>query len=378
MLVLAENRKHRHFGVVADAFEEIRAARPEMAAPRALMRQRQLAGDCDQRVGVLVRARHRHRKEQPLGIGMTDRAEYVRDRAGLDRLAGIHHRHRIAGLEDQPEIVRDEQHRRPQPLAQILDEFDDAGLHRDVERRRRLVEDQEFGVAQQRHRDHHALLLAARQLVRIGPHHPLGVRQPDRFDHFDRPPLGLGARDLVVTQRRLHQLPADPHGWIERGHRLLIDHRDLGAADFAHLAFRQSGDVAALEADGALGHAADLRQIAHHRQRDRRFAASGLADQPHRGAGHHLAREIHHRGDFAGAREEGNAEIVDFQDRIHRPQSLSDCSRRASASRLSPRTNDIIASAGGRAGWMNSRMNRLDSLIIVPQSGLSGGMPSPK
>ena len=103
-----------------------------------------------------------------------------------------------------------------------------------------------------------------------------------------------------------------------------------------------------------------------------------LADESHRLTGHHLAGKIHHRGDFGRAREEGNAEIVDFEDRIHRRQSRSDCSRSASASRLSPRTNDIIASAGGRAGWMNSRMNRLDSLIIVPQSGLSGGMPSPK
>ena len=323
-----------------------------MAAFRALMRQWQLAGYRDQRVGILVRAGHRHREEQALRIGMADRAEDVRYRARLDRLAGIHHGHRIAGLEDEPEIVRDEQHRRAQASAQILDEFDDAGLHRHVERRRRLVEYQEFGVAQQRHRDHHALLLAARQLVRIGPHHPLGIGQPDRLDHFDRAPLGFGFAHLVVDQRRLHQLPADPHGWIERGHRLLIDHRDLGAANPAHFLLGERRDVASLELDLTLRHAADLRQIAHHRQRDGRFAASGFADESHRLTGHHLAGKIHHRGDFGRAREEGNAEIVDFEDRIHRRQSRSDCSRSASASRLSPRTNDIIASAAGRAGWM--------------------------
>ncbi len=60
------------------------------------------------------------------------------------------------------------------------------------------------------------------------------------------------------------------------------------------------------------------------------------------------------------------------------PQARSDCSRIASASRFRPRTKDIIASAGASAGWTKMRMNGLASLIIVPQSGLSGGMPRPK
>ncbi len=59
-------------------------------------------------------------------------------------------------------------------------------------------------------------------------------------------------------------------------------------------------------------------------------------------------------------------------------QSRSDCSRIASASRFRPRTKDIIASAGASAGCQKMRMNGDDSLIIVPQSGLSGGMPRPK
>ncbi len=79
-----------------------------------------------------------------------------------------------------------------------------------------------------------------------------------------------------------------------------------------------------------------------------------FADQSHRLAGHDPARKIHDRRDFAGADEERNAQAVDFEDGIgHAPhhQSRSDCSRIASASRLRPSTKDIIASAGGSAGW---------------------------
>ncbi len=41
-------------------------------------------------------------------------------------------------------------------------------LHGDVERRRRLVGDEEIGTIGERHGDHHALALAARELMRIG------------------------------------------------------------------------------------------------------------------------------------------------------------------------------------------------------------------
>jgi hypothetical protein len=43
----------------------------------------------------------------------------------------------------------------------------DLRLDRHVERGRRLVGDQQAGLAGQRHRDHHALAHAARELVRV-------------------------------------------------------------------------------------------------------------------------------------------------------------------------------------------------------------------
>ena len=67
----------------------------------------------------------------------------------------------------QPQIVRDEEVRELQPLLQIHQQVDHLRLHRDVERRHRLVEDDERRVERERARQADALPLAAAELVRI-------------------------------------------------------------------------------------------------------------------------------------------------------------------------------------------------------------------
>ena len=66
------------------------------------------------------------------------------------------------------------------PLAlQLLDQVDDLRLDRHVERRDRLVGDDEVRIGGQRARDADALLLPAGELVRIAVDEPLA--QPDRL-----------------------------------------------------------------------------------------------------------------------------------------------------------------------------------------------------
>ena len=55
----------------------------------------------------------------------------------------------------------------PRSRIELAQQREDLRLHRHVERRGRLVGDQQFGIAGQRHGDHGALAHAARQLVRI-------------------------------------------------------------------------------------------------------------------------------------------------------------------------------------------------------------------
>ena len=85
----------------------------------------------------------------------------------LDDAPGIHHRDAVADFGDDAEIVGDEQDAHAALALQALQQVEDLGLDGDVERRRRLVGDQQRRVAGQRHGDHGALAHAARQFVRI-------------------------------------------------------------------------------------------------------------------------------------------------------------------------------------------------------------------
>ena len=144
-----------------------------------------------------------------------------------------------------------------------------------------------FGIARQRHGDHHALAHAARELVRIGVHAALRLGDVDAAQHLDRPVHRLAARHALVQRDRLADLAADRQQRVERGHRLLEDHRDLVAADVLHLALRSSSSrltpskriAPPTMRPGGFG---DQPQD---RQRGDALAAAGLADHAQRLAG---------------------------------------------------------------------------------------------
>ena len=82
-----------------------------------------------------------------------------------------------------------------------------------------------------------------------------------------------------MNEQRLHHLLADRQDRVERGHRLLEDHRDVAAADLAHLFRRERQQIAAVERDAALRHPPGLGEQAHDGERGDRLAAAGLADE---------------------------------------------------------------------------------------------------
>ena len=290
------------------------------------MWQGEIAGDRDQRAGVLVRTGQRDRPEQRLRIGVLHFVEHILDAAPLNRLTGIHHADAVTGFQDQPKVVTDEQHRGAVFFTEVFDEFDHRSLHRHVERGGRFVEDQKCGLRHQRHGDDDALLLPAGKLVRIAFQHPFGVGQFHVADHFEGALIRLFLTDAFMDHRHFHQLAADLHGGVEGGHRLLIDHRDFRPADFPQAFGRHGVHFLALELDRPADDAAVHAQILHDAQRHGGFAAAALAHQPKRFARHDGGREIHHGGDFAQAGEEGNGQLVDFEDRLlcHRIHSSAD------------------------------------------------------
>ena len=117
----------------------------------------------------------------------------------------------------------------PNSLLQRAQQVEDLRLDGDVERGRRLVGDQQVRGAGQRHGDHHPLAHAARELVRIVARAAGRARgcRPGRAARARVGVRGLLADPLVLADR-LGDLVADREHRVERGHRLLEDHRDRG------------------------------------------------------------------------------------------------------------------------------------------------------
>ena len=241
--------------------------------------------------------------------------EDLLDRALLDLASGVHHHHALAHLGHHAEVVRDQHDRRAEPVLQVAHQVEDLRLDRHVQRRRRLVGDQQLRIARQRHRDHHPLAHAAGKLMRILAHPPLRRGNADQHQHLDRPLLGVARRQALVKLQRLADLPADRQHRVEAGHRLLEDHRDRVAADVAHLRLGDVEQVAALEADRAGDLAGRLLDQPQDRHRGDRLAAAGLADDARASRRHRRGTKPLDRAHHAVGRREMRLQVLDFQQR---------------------------------------------------------------
>mmetsp|Transcript_18259 Transcript_18259/g.28909 ORF Transcript_18259/g.28909 Transcript_18259/m.28909 type:complete len:656 (+) Transcript_18259:1222-3189(+) len=385
-------RKHRDgLVLVAQTVLEIVAAGAKVAAGRAFMGQGEVAGDRHQRGRILVSTGQGDRAKQGLCIRMLHLVKDLLDAAPFHSLAGVHHANPVAGFQNQAEVVRNKQHRSAVFLAQVFDQLDHRGLDRDIKSGGGLIQDQQGRLGHQRHGDHDPLLLTARKLVREAVQDPLGVRQFHIGDHLQGAGHCILLGHALVDHRHLGQLLADLHRRVQRSHRLLIDHGDLGAANVAQLFGAHLLQVAALELDGAADDAAVLAQILHNAEGNGGFATAALAYKTYGLTGLYRDRKIHHSRDFPQPREKGNAQLVDLKDRaviiqfshfilslsevrgnivpcfsvlkksrgsrglapgptLH--QSLRLSSRRPSASKFNPSTSVINEMAGGSRGWI--------------------------
>ncbi len=139
--------------------------------------------------------------------------------------SGVQHRHAIGVLGDDAKVVRNEDHRRAEFVAQFAQQIEDLRLHGDVERGGRLVGDEQRRFADQRHRDHDALAHAAGKLMRIGIETPLRRRQLHLAQELYGALAGFTAAGPAVPDQTFRDLVADGQRGIEARHRILEDHR---------------------------------------------------------------------------------------------------------------------------------------------------------
>ena len=131
-------------------------------------------------------------------------------------------------MADDREIMRDEEIGEAEALLQIDQEVDDLRLDVDVERRNRLIGDDEVRPHRQRARNRDALALPAGELMRIA----LGRfrAEPDDVQQLADVllRLRLGARDLVQAQRLAEDV-GHRHARVERRIGILEHHLHAAA-----------------------------------------------------------------------------------------------------------------------------------------------------
>ena len=166
----------------------------------------------------------------------------------------------------------------------LAQQVEDLRLHGDVERGRRLVGDDQRRLAGQRHRHHHALPHAARQLVRV----VVDALSRDRRSARRRSSSTARSRasrrrGQAVHDQRLADLLADAHHRVERRHRFLEDQADAGARARAHLLLARApaGRGPRRSPGPPVIRPRRLHQ-AQQRERRHRLAAAGFADQAER------------------------------------------------------------------------------------------------
>ena len=320
--------------------------------------------------------------------GFCGAVEDVEDRRLLDDCAVLQHRHVVGDLADDAEVVADPDHRGAEVALQLADQIDDLRLRRDVQRGGRLVGDQQFGVAGQRDRDHHALTLTARELVRVGVQAGLRIGQADRLEQLERPGACLPPRHLPMRLKGFGDLPLQGQQRVERGPRVLEHEADPAAVHAAQqpAARRRRAAVrpSARQRAGARDHGARRVQQSGRGEHGHRLAGSGLADDAQRLLT--LRRRTTRRGRCRAGRCARRGRARDSTGSVTaclRASIMVRClgsstSRSPSPTRLKASTMTKIAAPGNTAIHHASVTNPWESKIIRPSDGCGGWMPSPR
>ena len=275
--------------------------------------------------------------------------------------------------------------------AVLADALPDRGQHldlgRDVERRRRLVEDDQVGPAGHRHRGHGALQLAARDLVRIA---------------FEPKRSGSGSSQLAVEAGGLAARPRPGHRgrgaarisatcWsmvlrrVEGGGRALGDVGDAAAAE-PRMRRRSAGRGDRCRRTRCGRRRCGSRAgVAHRGEADGRLAGARLADQAQHLAA--LQRERRRRRRCAATRRrDASASMTRSLISQQAARSSTDLAARTvaagrrnqSTTKLTPTVRSAIAAAGISGAERPKLIACAFSRTMPPQSALGGWMPRPE
>jgi hypothetical protein len=102
----------------------------------------------------------------------------------------------------------DKDHGQPQLAFEPLQQVHDLRLGGGVKRTQGLIGDEQLRMADQCLGDRHALALASAELVRIGPHDPLGLVKPNFPQDFPATIRQLRAAQRAMGLQHVQDLPS--------------------------------------------------------------------------------------------------------------------------------------------------------------------------
>src|ERR687898_222788 len=255
--------------------------------------------------------------------------------------------------------------------AEVADGLEHTRLGRHVQPGRGLVADDDLRTVGERHRDRHALLLAARELVWIATQEDLVRGQRHLGERLaDALPALVLAPSRCVGVEHLGQLGADAQRGIERRAGILGDVGHDAAAQMAQLVTAES---AAVDPSPA----ANVAQECH---ANGRLPRARLADEAEHFARMDLQGDLVDDVDTRAQQLDAQVRNVDDR-RAHEsarrsiPASARD---RPSVIRFVPTVRSPIAITGSSTAHGCTVMDSRFSLIMRPQSASGGWSPKPR
>ncbi len=228
---------------------------------------------------ALFLTKARQRTEQSLSVWMEGLIEEGLDGGVLDDFAGVHDGDGVGDLGDDGEVVSDQHDGHLLRGLELAQEIEDLGLDGHVQSCGGLVGDEHSGMAGKGHGDHNPLTQPAAELVGIGVEALAGRADADTLERFDGQLAGLGPAELLMELDGFDDLIAHGEDGVEAGHRLLEDHGDFVAADFAHLSLGEFEQVSAFEEDFAGDYFSGRRRDQPHYAQSRdAFSAAAFTD----------------------------------------------------------------------------------------------------
>ena len=156
--------------------------------------------------------------------------EHISDAAGFHDRAILHHADPVGVTTHDLQVVGDQQQRHPVLGPQPGQQLQDLRLDRDIECSGRFVGNQQRGIIGKRHRDHHTLSLAARELVRECLQTVFRIGKTGFAQHIHNTLSQTVRRDAPVQRNGLGNLSADAMQRVQAVHRLLEHHAGEHAA----------------------------------------------------------------------------------------------------------------------------------------------------